>query len=209
MKFFTKRVLKNFFTLCRYVESLFGDLWLNVNTHGSDYFQKGKGKNKDGVEFTAVSHSAIQKSIRLVKPNINDIVFDLGSGKGRVIFHFARLNVRKVIGVELSDNLCRIARRNIERLRKVNAPINIINDDIINVDLSEGTIFFMFNPFGEKTMREVLSKIELTLKLKNRLIKIIYINPKFAHIFKEYDWLKIKYMYKRITEQQTIIYINR
>ncbi len=80
-----------------------------------------------------------------------DVFGDLGCGMGRIVCVAARKTVRKSIGVELLEPLCEIAHRNATLLRGRKASIQIVCGDATTVDLSEGTIYFMFNPFGART----------------------------------------------------------
>jgi predicted RNA methylase len=149
------------------------------------------------------------KVIRLVKPKPDDVVFDLGCGKGRVVCHFARRHVRKVVGIEISESLSKIAENNARTLRKPHAPIEIRNTDAAIADVSDGTIFFMFNPFGPETLRSVLKNIEKSRDIEVMPVRLIYMNPTSSQVFGEFPWLKIAFDYRRLTRQRVIIYHSR
>jgi hypothetical protein len=97
--------------------------------------------------------------------------------------------VRKCIGVELLEPLCEIARRNAASLRGRKATIQIVCGDATTVDLSEGTIYFMFNPFGADTLRDTLENIRGSLSQKPRAIKIAYYNAQFVAVLEALEWL--------------------
>lgn len=101
----------------------------------------------------------------------------------------AQKNVRKCVGIELIESLCLVAKNNAVRLRKRKAEIGFICDDATKVDLSDGTIFYLFNPFGAETMKEVLVNIYYTLVKNPREIRIVYYNAVHEEILQSFEWL--------------------
>jgi SAM-dependent methyltransferase len=202
------KIVNKLLNVARIFESAVGDWWMNVNTRGSVYFSGTRGLNKDAFSFETNAHSTILNAIRLTKLKPSDVVFVLGCGKGRTVCHFARQKVRKVVGIEISEELCKIARSNAQRLRKKQCPIEIRNLDASIADLKEGTIFFMFNPFGEKTLHDIIKNIETTHNITTTPVTIIYCNPTCSNVFKEFPWLKVKYDYSQFSGAHIIIYKN-
>ncbi len=202
------KMLDKLLQFVRSIESLAGDYWLHINSSSPVYFEGKRGKNQDAFDFETISHGSIMRTIRMTKPGPNDVVYVLGCGKGRAACHFARCRVRKVVGVELSDSLADIARANAVTLKRPHAPIEIMCADATLVEIGDGTVIFMFNPFGEKTMRNVLGNVEKTHKANQKPLTIIYVNPVFAHVFDEARWLEKTFDYKRFTGQRTVIYRN-
>lgn len=200
------QILRQVFNAGRTVESVLGDWMMNVNTRGGVKFCNDRGKYQDALDFETVAHTAMRKAIRLVMPSPEDVVFDIGCGKGRALCHFARLRVRKVVGVELSEALCQAARENAKRLRRARSPIEIFQGDAAEVDLSEGTYFFMNNPFGEKTLRDVLRNIEISHDLATTLVTIIYMTARYPHVINEFPWLKVIFDYRRARGGRVMIY---
>ncbi len=78
----------------------------------------------------------------------DDVVFDVGCGRGRACAVFARA-CAKVVGIEASLVAAAAARRN---------GIAIIEADARAVDYAGATVLWMFNPFGPETMRAVLRR---------------------------------------------------
>lgn len=147
--------------------------------------------------------------IRLVQLIADDVVFDIGCGKGRAICHFAQQRVRKVVGIEISEQLCEIARTNARRLRNRRSPVEIINADAAIADVSEGTIYYMFNPFGEETLRDVLKNIETSHDLTTAWVTIIYMHALFAHVFDQFLCFEVVHEYQRVNGHRVVIYRNR
>jgi len=199
-------VAYRFLCVVRLIESLVGDWWMNIRTSGAVHLGPKRGLGQDADDYQTSLHVAIKKVIRLVRPGEKDVVFDVGCGKGRVICHFAQQPVRKVVGIEISEHLCDIARLNVSKLRNKRAPVEIINGDAAVTDLSSGTIYYMNNPFGATTLRAVLKNIERSHKQVTNGVTIIYMNAQFAAVFDEFPWLEIVADYRRFCRQRVTIY---
>lgn len=116
-----------------------------------------------------------------IKPD--DVLVDIGCGKGRVINYWLHKKHRnKIIGLELDPNIAALTASQFSRFKNV----SIISGDAISNLPDEGTVFYFYNPFTEEKVREFERKIsELSQK---RPIKIIYYNPKSIHIFYNGNW---------------------
>jgi SAM-dependent methyltransferase len=200
--------VKKCLACARRLESLLGDLFMNVDTaHSPDDFRADvRGAHGDAHGFQTVAHSTVQRAARVVKPSPRDTVVVLGCGKGRVLCHFARLRVAKVICIEISPRLAKMAEDNASRLRGRKAPIEVRNADAAAADLSDASIVFMFNPFGESTLRDVLRHLEQSHKDLRRPLTIIYANPVFARVFGDFPWLKKTADMVRLTGFRTAVF---
>jgi predicted RNA methylase len=136
------------------------------------------------------------------------VFFELGCGKGRVCCFFGRRKLRRVIGIELDDSLCEVAQKNVARLRKKRTTIEIRCEDMVASNLSEGTIYYMFNPFGAETMCHVLQTIKHSLETAPRKITIIYYNPVCADLFHAAEWLKQIDEFKTLTGRRVTFWKN-
>lgn len=127
-----------------------------------------------------------------ILPNVNsdDIFIDLGCGKGRVLWFLAtRRKLKRIVGIEIVPELVQIARKNMAKCGLL-TPVSVVEGDASEVDLSEGTVYFLFNPFGEKTLRKVLENIRNSLLAHPRSIRILYCNPELAHVLDIAAWLR-------------------
>jgi len=183
-----------------------GDLRLNIRTQGALNVGSARGRNQDAVGYDTITHAAIKKAIRLVRPRRDDVVYDLGCGKGRAVCHFARCRTRKVVGIELCEELCQVARANVRRMRKRRSPVEIRHVDAALADISDGTIYYMFHPFGQSTLLDVLENIKKTHDLANEKVTIIYTNAQHAEAFDRYSDFRIIHDYKRSNGQRVVIY---
>lgn len=119
-----------------------------------------------------------------------DVFFDIGCGSGRLVCVMARKPLAKVVGIEYLEPLSRAAQRNAIKLRGRKSEIQIIRGDAAKADLTEGTVYCMFNPFGPSTMKAVLESIRQSLNLAPRSIKILYYHPVLSDILDRAEWLQ-------------------
>ena len=182
--------------LARSIESAAGDFLMNVHTGKPVRFREQRGLNGDAFDFETNAHTTLVKVMRTVRLLPSDTVFVIGCGRGRAVCHFARRRVRKVIGIELDPSLCEDARSNALSLRGRHAPIEIRHADAAAEDVGEGTVFFLFNPFGEQTLRAFLRNLESSHARSPERLVIVYANPRYVHVFKEFEWLAVSHSYR-------------
>ena len=177
------------------VEDHFEDKKLGVETSSFTSFKNIQpnfafGTYKDGTYYQPAAYKILKRCLNCFQLTENDVFIDIGSGKGRVIFFFAQFKLYKVIGIEFHKELVNIAKRNLSHLKRNHCPIEIVECDAAIADLSKGTIFFLYNPFGLKTLTAVLNNIKNSLISNPRTIRIIYINGVHADLFLKQDWLE-------------------
>lgn len=180
------------------------DGWLNISTMSApfsthlvdprvffrDNEKAVQTKHADPVGYQSPDYLELRRIITHLSPGEQDVVYDLGAGKGRVVCLFARRSVKRCIGVEFARPLCDIAALNADSLRGRKAPIDIVCADAAIADLNEGTIYFLYNPFGAQTLRDVLVNLRNSLESTPRQIRLVYMNPQHAHVFAESGWLE-------------------
>ncbi len=169
----------------RHYEKKFG-----IKTSTIYLLQDSLSAYRDGEDYQPTPYKKLEKVVEYLKLSSDDVCADLGCGKGRVVFFFATQKVKKVIGVELVENLVNVAKKNLNSLKiKDRAPIEIFHADVTDFNFEECTIFFLFNPFGYKTLEKVIHNIKKTLMPNPRKIRILYYNPAHRKILDSEDWL--------------------
>jgi len=146
--------------------------------------------HNDGLPYAAPNYLHLWRVRRRLKAGPEDVFWDIGCGMGRMVCVMARGTASQCIGIELFPSLCDIAVRNAKRLRGRKACIGIVCGDAATADLSRGTIYFMFNPFGTATMKQVLARIEASRFGCDRPIAIVYYNSVHADLVDRLSWLK-------------------
>ena len=115
-----------------------------------------------------------------------DGIIDVGCGKGGMLFEFAQYAFGKIAGLEFSKELCEIANSN---LIKAEIKADIICEDAITYsDYDDYNYFYMYNPFGEEIMENVVNCINESLNRHQRTIHVIYTNPVHRGLFIRYGF---------------------
>jgi SAM-dependent methyltransferase len=130
-----------------------------------------------------------------LKINYEDYIFiDYGSGKGRALFLAAYFSFKRIIGVELSNELHKICLNNIRNFhdRKVKrSDITSVCEDATNFDLpKEPSVIFFFQPFNREIFTVVMDIIRRSLQKRFRHIIIVYYHPGFENHIGEPDFLR-------------------
>lgn len=174
---------------------MLNDWWLNIETaHDplavSEEYERG-GRFDYRAHYQGANYLYLEQiARRLTRGAPNQLVFyDVGCGKGRPLCVMARHAFRKVVGVELRESLCAIARENARQLRGRLAPIEVVCADAAHVDYSDGHVFFFFNPFGAPTLQAVLDGIEASLQRAPRQVTLIYYNAVHEPVLDGCPWL--------------------
>jgi predicted RNA methylase len=125
---------------------------------------------------------------------------DLGCGKGRVLLTAAQRPFRRVVGIEISEQLATIAATNAERYigpPPRRAGIDVVTADVTTVDLpTTDLLIHAYHPFGTDILAAVLTRLEASLAVTPRRLTIAYLVythavPDVVAAFERFDWLRI------------------
>jgi predicted RNA methylase len=166
-------------------------------------------RHGDNWRYATIGYQHVREILRVVSPGPEDVFYDIGCGMGRILCVAAQQPVRKCVGVELQEPLCQIARRNAASLRGRKAPIEIVCRDATTADLSDGTIYFMFNPFGPETLRDTLANIRGSLSQNPRDIKVVYYHAKYQSVIDDMEWLVKVHEFEQFGGHPVTIWENR
>lgn len=134
-------------------------------------------KNKLGIFFPS-SKAMIKTVIEFANIKDGDVLFDLGSGDGRILAEAAKFKIR-VVGIEKNRILNWIARKRLKKFENV----EIIERDIFEQNLSDATIIVAY--LSRELTYELQEKIEKEVKKGTKIIII-------DHIFRGWKPVKIK-----------------
>ncbi|HCR49418.1 MAG TPA: hypothetical protein DIW24_07310 [Bacteroidetes bacterium] len=117
----------------------------------------------------------LKRLLKELKPRKKDALLDMGCGKGAALLLFRKAGFGTVEGVELSERLVEIARRNMQILRQ---NIFIHHADAKTfTDFDQFSHLYFFNPFPESVMSSVMLHVLASLVRKDRPLTILYYNP--------------------------------
>ena len=95
------------------------------------------------VRFLPTPQNVVEAMLTLAHVTPADIVFDLGSGDGRIPITAARKFGARGVGVELDERLVRLARENAARAG-VDERVTFIEGDLFQADISSATVVAIF-----------------------------------------------------------------
>jgi cyclopropane fatty-acyl-phospholipid synthase-like methyltransferase len=99
-------------------------------------------ENKKIVPYVPSPQFVVDKMIELAGVKPGDLVYDLGSGDGRIVITAAKMGA-KAVGFEIDGDLVGESRTNIKKAG-VEALAEIRHQDILTVDFSAATVVTMY-----------------------------------------------------------------
>lgn len=121
-------------------------------------------KNRLAV-FFPTTKNVIKTVLEFANLKKGDVLYDLGSGDGRILIEAAKANA-KVVGIEKSRLLNKIAKRRTKGLKNV----NIIQGNIFDQDISEADVLVAY--LSRRLTHDLKEKIHKESKKGTRVILI-------------------------------------
>jgi SAM-dependent methyltransferase len=151
--------------------------------------------NEEFRHYAPASYWSIRTVLDALKVDPDDVFLDFGSGMGRFIIMAARRPFRRVIGVEISEELNAIARRNVDCARgRLKCRVDVITADATAFRVpSDVTIVSFYNPFAGDVLRTVMNNLRQSLREAPRNLRVVCLIPTqsaFAMEIREQIWLK-------------------
>jgi cyclopropane fatty-acyl-phospholipid synthase-like methyltransferase len=137
--------------------------------------QDSSFQSKKIVPFVPSPQEVVDKMIDLADVKQGDVVYDLGSGDGRIVIAAAKKGA-KTVGFEIDGDLVKQSRENI-RAAGVQDSAEIRQQDILTVDLSLASVVTMY----------LLPDVNLKLK-PNLLSQLKPGSRVVSHSFDMGDW---------------------
>ena len=118
-------------------------------------------------------------------PTSKDHVIDFGCGKGRLNFYLADRFGARVTGIEMSEELIRVAQTNLADYRgRHKHRMEFVQAKAERYEIPHtATRFYFFNPFTIDIFRSVLSNILYSLENVYRSIEIVLYYPAADYVY--------------------------
>jgi SAM-dependent methyltransferase len=166
----------------------------------------------EGNDYTAIEPERFNRVMARLPVAFEDFTFvDFGSGKGRALLLASEFPFKRIIGLEFSPELHRIAGENIRRYRSEAqkcANIESLHVDFVDFELpAEPLVLFLYDPCRLPVLKKVLARIRQSLVADPRPITIAYVAPRdeVARLFARADFLK---EVARDTEMNFVVYAS-
>jgi hypothetical protein len=162
------------------------DLWYGIDSAGDaslDGLTPVGAHAADATYYGAGDPVVLRRALFSLHLDIPRYTFiDLGSGKGRIVLVAACLPFRRVVGVEFIKEFHEMALAN---LRRWPAPqilcgkITLMCEDAATFEFPpDPLVVYLFNPFGERPLAQVMANLTASMCERPREIVILYVNPK-------------------------------
>jgi len=129
--------------------------------------------------YVASPMNVVKKMLEIAKVKPDDIVYDLGSGDGRIVIMAAHDFGARGIGVDINPNMVKEARGKVEEA-KVGDRVKIIQGHILEADLKPATVVTMYLTTGAN--EKVRPKLEAELKPGARIVTHDFSIPKWESV---------------------------
>ena len=165
---------------------LFWEAKLDIHTTGGVFVQ-----HHDARDYGCLAYDTYFKIFDRLELKPDDVVVDIGCGKGRVVCVAATYPVKEVIGVDIDAHLVALGQANGKRMRGRRAPVRFACQSAADFNFDPVTTVVLISPFGEKTMEKTLTRIEQSLETRPRSLRIAYGNPVLSPMLAAKPWLRL------------------
>lgn len=119
------------------------------------------------VRFLATPQNVVEAMLALAKVTSADVVYDLGSGDGRIPITAARLYGARGVGVEIDPQLVRASEEN-ARKAGVEQTVRFVAGDLFQADIRDATVVTLFLMPGLNI--DLIPKLRSELRPGSRIV---------------------------------------
>ena len=110
---------------------------------GVPSFAQKFGARENLAPYVPTPQFIVERMLDAARVTAEDVVYDLGSGDGRIIITAGQNFGARAVGVEGMPDLCRQSRQRILALGLADR-VQVVEDNVFHVDLSPATVVTMF-----------------------------------------------------------------
>jgi SAM-dependent methyltransferase len=119
------------------------------------------------IFFAPTLYSVADEMLRLARVNAGDIVYDLGSGDGRILMLAAQKYRARAVGIEIDHRLAELSRQ-IAREGEVSDRVTVIEGDLFAADITEATVVTLY--LSPSVNRRLETKLRRELRPGTRIV---------------------------------------
>lgn len=109
----------------------------------------------------------VSELLRLAEVTPDDVVYDLGSGDGRIVIAAAQAFGARGVGIEIDPGLVALSERNARRAG-VSARVRFLRQDLFESDLGEATVVTLY--LGNELNARLRPKLLRELRPGSRIV---------------------------------------
>ena len=155
-----------------------------------------------GARCETIGYAHLKSSLLFAKSLGFNKFLDIGCGLGRSLVVANELGFVDLNGVDISDDLISKCRNN---MIKAGISPRLSCSDVAKFEIPSGRLaIFLFNPFGEERMRDLVTK----LLLREQETLVIYHNPKYSECFENQSLVKTQvWKHYGLYKEKAFIYL--
>lgn len=119
------------------------------------------------IFFVPTWQPIVYEMLKLAEVAPDDIVYDLGSGDGRIVILAATRHGARGVGIEIDPKLVEISRQ-VARDAEVDDRVTFIEGDLFEADISQATVVTLF--LSGSINRELEPKLKRELRPGTRIV---------------------------------------
>jgi SAM-dependent methyltransferase len=141
----------------------------------------------EAEDYQPIDPDIFRAALAHIDEDFSQFIFiDLGCGKGRALLLAEEFDFQKIIGVEFSQPLTKIAAANAAKVGSHR--IFTVNTDVRQFQFPPGPlIVFLYNPFSGGIFRAVMDR----LRTHQSTLYIVYVNPVHGEVMSADGRMKI------------------
>jgi SAM-dependent methyltransferase len=164
-----------------YVSETWFDRRHDVQTRGLVFHDK-VGAFEHAFRYEATRRARVKRALSAVPGRPEDFTFiDLGCGRGLMLLLAGQRHYRRIIGVELSAELCESARENARSYRGRGAPlgrVEVVRADATTWELpAEPLVVYVYNSFALPAFEMLAENVARSLRDHPRELFLLYMFP--------------------------------
>jgi len=119
------------------------------------------------IHYVPTSGGVTDAMLKLAKVTSEDVVYDLGSGDGRIVITAAKKYGARGIGIELDPELIKKANRNAQKAGVADR-VTFVQADLFKTDFSDATVVTLY--LSNSINRRLASILQRQLKPGSRIV---------------------------------------
>jgi ribosomal protein L11 methylase PrmA len=128
------------------------------------------------VPWVPTMSEFIEGFFKLAPVSSSDVVYDLGSGDGRLLFAALENGAGRCVGIDIDSKKVNGAKA-LAREKGLDSKVTFIEGDFLDQDLSEATVILCY--LFPEALRALRPKFERELKPGTRIVSEVFTVPKW------------------------------
>lgn len=116
----------------------------NAQSTGQEQQPSGKQLRSPDVVFVPTPYEAVDAMLKVAKTGKDDVVYDLGSGDGRIpIMAVQKYNATRAIGIDINPERIREAEANL-KAANLGDRVRFLNEDLFEANIGDATVVTLY-----------------------------------------------------------------